>query len=256
MKKISYLLFVFYFNWVSAQNVVISESESAPDASAILDIQSESKGILIPKVVLSSVNEPDPIPDPATGLLVFSEGGDVPDGFYYWMGTKWNFFLTQAGSPVPSGTIMAYGGSSIPDGWLACDGESYSQTEYAELFAAIETNWGGSGGNFNVPDFRGYFLRGADLGAGNDPDASARAGMSGGNTGDTIGSYQEDELESHNHEIRAGHTVELNLLTSSSKNKVAPSGSSLQSVSATHVASTGGSETRPKNAYVNYIIKY
>jgi hypothetical protein len=41
-----------------------------------------------------------------------------------------------------------------PTGWLICDGAGYSTTTYANLFAAIGYTFGGSGGTFNVPNFK------------------------------------------------------------------------------------------------------
>ena len=55
---------------------------------------------------------------------------------------------------VPSGMIIDYAGPVAPAGWLACDGASYTTLAYPTLFAAIAFTWGGSGGNFNVPDLR------------------------------------------------------------------------------------------------------
>ena len=52
---------------------------------------------------------------------------------------------------VPIGGIQIHTTSTLPKGWLLCDGSSYSQLTYADLFVAIGTTFGGSGGNFNVP---------------------------------------------------------------------------------------------------------
>ncbi|SSZ40953.1 Phage Tail Collar Domain [Bartonella grahamii] len=52
----------------------------------------------------------------------------------------------------------------LPDGWLPCDGRAYSRYVYWDLFCVIGTTWGEGDGvtTFNVPDFRGMFLRGLD----------------------------------------------------------------------------------------------
>ena len=44
-------------------------------------------------------------------------------------------------------------------GWLLCDGSSYSTTDYPDLFAVIQYTYGGSGDNFNVPNYQGMFLQ-------------------------------------------------------------------------------------------------
>jgi microcystin-dependent protein len=64
------------------------------------------------------------------------------------------------GAKVPSGAIMAFAMNSAPTGWVAANGASVSTTTYAALFAAIGYTYGGSGGSFNLPDLRGYFVRG------------------------------------------------------------------------------------------------
>lgn len=150
---------------------------------------------------------------------------------------------------TPSGTITMYGGTSAPSGYLLCDGTSYLISAQPALFTAIGTAYGAADGtHFNVPDFRGLFPRGVDNGAGNDPDASSRtAANTGGNTGDNVGSFESDQFLNHAHAY--------NLYTSSGNvnGQAAEAGTVLTSTGNT--AGTGGNETRPKNLYVNFIIK-
>jgi len=97
-------------------------------------------------------------------------------------------------SPFPTGVILPFGGSSssVPDGWLLCNGASLLRTLYVNLFAAIGTAWGAAdGSHFNLPDLQGRFLRGVDNGTGRDPDAGTRiASNTGGNTGNNVGTVQ------------------------------------------------------------------
>ena len=62
---------------------------------------------------------------------------------------------TAEASPPP-GSIVAFGGSMAPSGWISCDGTAVSRTTYAALFAAIGTAWGTGDGTttFNLPDLR------------------------------------------------------------------------------------------------------
>jgi len=55
---------------------------------------------------------------------------------------------------VNTGIVVPWGSASIPSGFLLCDGQSVSTSTYAGLFAVIGYTYGGSGGNFNVPDLR------------------------------------------------------------------------------------------------------
>jgi microcystin-dependent protein len=55
---------------------------------------------------------------------------------------------------VNTGLIIPWGSSSIPSGFLECDGTSISTSTYAALFAIIGYTYGGSGGSFLLPDLR------------------------------------------------------------------------------------------------------
>lgn len=62
----------------------------------------------------------------------------------------------------PVGDIKASLQTSNHGNWLMCNGQAVSRTEYADLFALIGENFGVGNGvtTFNVPDYRGKFLRG------------------------------------------------------------------------------------------------
>jgi hypothetical protein len=73
----------------------------------------------------------------------------------------------DVGPAGPAGTrlvgeIVAYAGSTIPAGWLACDGSLVSRTTYASLFAAIGTTFGAGDGSttFALPNLADRFLTG------------------------------------------------------------------------------------------------
>jgi microcystin-dependent protein len=71
------------------------------------------------------------------------------------------------GGILPAGIgPLPYSGSSIPNGWLYCDGAAISRTTYAALFAAISTTWGVGDGatTFNLPDMRGRTVIGDGTG--------------------------------------------------------------------------------------------
>ena len=60
-------------------------------------------------------------------------------------------------SSVPIGTVIMFAGyAAVPSGYAFCQGQSVSTSGvYADLFAIIGHTFGGSGGSFNIPDFRG-----------------------------------------------------------------------------------------------------
>ena len=161
-------------------------------------------------------------------------------------------------SPVPSGTILPFAGEVVPTGYLACDGAEYSKSQYPLLFNAIQNIWGTSSNNnnFRVPDFRGLFLRGVDGSANRDPDKTTRTALRAGqNSGNKVGSYQNDEIKSHTHENMA--------TTDGVKAPFGGGGGWEQGTydpawaysRLKYNTNTGGSESRPKNVYVLYIIK-
>ena len=99
--------------------------------------------------------------------------------------------FVNAVSPNPVGSLQAYAGASAPTGWLMCDGSSYSTSVYPELFSVLGYTYGGSSGNFNVPDLRGRM----PIGAGNDGTAANNATRTrGGKGGDT-------RMPQHNHGV-------------------------------------------------------
>jgi len=95
---------------------------------------------------------------------------------------------------VPSGALMDFAMAQAPAGWLVCDGSEVSRSEFAALFTALGTVWGAGNGTttFNLPDLRGEFRRGADLGRGVD-------------AGRAFGSAQADAFKSHDHDASSAN---------------------------------------------------
>ncbi len=93
----------------------------------------------------------------------------------------------------PTGTVFPFAGTTAPNGWLLCNGAAVSRTVYSQLYSVLGTVSGSGDGSttFNIPDYRGVFLRGVDGGTTRDPDSAARVAMNpGGNTGNNVGSIQ------------------------------------------------------------------
>jgi microcystin-dependent protein len=80
-------------------------------------------------------------------------------------GTLQEVWASTALPPAGLGPLP-YSGSTIPSGWLECDGTAVSRTTYARLFSAISTTWGAGDGSttFNLPDMRGKTAIGAGTG--------------------------------------------------------------------------------------------
>ena len=97
---------------------------------------------------------------------------------------------TTAINIIPAGTILTSVVSTAPEGYVLCDGTSYSSTnvatnKYRRLFNAIGYTFGGSGASFNVPNFLGAVLK------------SQGSQVSGGVTysGASLGTAQADAVQ-------------------------------------------------------------
>lgn len=166
---------------------------------------------------------------------------------------------------MPIGSIIIWAGDSaqVPSNWRICNGTSLKKTDYAELYSILGENWikdeGFHTDFFRIPDLRGVFLRGVNDERNDvfkDPDADNRIRLKSGTTiaSDAPGSFQRSEIQHHK------HAAPLVIGGGSSGPRLAISidaqpgeGHSYQGVQSTE--ETGGSETRPVNAYVHYIIK-
>lgn len=113
---------------------------------------------------------------------------------------------------IPVGSVIAYtapvdSAHSLPSNFMICDGTALKKIEFPTLWNALQLTYGNGsqqrgasvvGYDFNLPDLRGYFLRGIDdtpkldTTAKRDPDSPRQ-----------VGSIQPDDLKRHS------HTVEL-----------------------------------------------
>jgi hypothetical protein len=174
---------------------------------------------------------------------------------------------------IPSGTIVPYTGTTAPTGWMLCDGSAISRTTYANLFNIIGVSfgYGNNATTFNIPDLRGVFLRGANGTRSDtiaDPDAATRiASNTGGATGNNVGSLQDDAFQGHQFLIDGfngnsssccfgimGYSGSYSSLTTF--NFTANLVADRLKTDGVNGIPRVTAETRPKNVYVNYIIKY
>ena len=97
---------------------------------------------------------------------------------------------------VPSGSVFCRAIATVPTGYLECNGAAVSRTTYSALFAIIGTAYGAGNGSstFNLPDLRGEFIRGFDNGRGVD-------------SGRSVATSQGGQNASHNHSISVSGTT-------------------------------------------------
>ncbi|MDR6845928.1 tail fiber domain-containing protein [Flavobacterium granuli] len=91
-KNIQWSVFVFliFCNAVSAQ-IKIGDNPTVINSSAIMEIESENKGFLLPRLQLINVSEPAPLPEHVAGMIIYNTATatGLSPGFYYNDGTKW-----------------------------------------------------------------------------------------------------------------------------------------------------------------------
>lgn len=171
--------------------------------------------------------------------------------------------VSLTGSQVaPIGTITAFAGpaSAVPANWKICNGEELGRDEYPKLFAVIGTAWGGrivAGEQFfSLPDLRGMFLRGVTGDVAIDPEVNNRYSKIQGGNASGVGSFEKDAFERHQHK-RNDQSMNEILLRVGGNGAGLPDGGSSQFRPHESTDFAGEStETRPKNAFVYYIIKW
>jgi microcystin-dependent protein len=154
---------------------------------------------------------------------------------------SWASVSTPAG--VPTGSVFTMATTTVPSGYLECNGAAVSRTTYADLFAAIGTTWGNGNGSttFNIPNLQGEFVRGWDNGRGID-------------SGRTFASFQDHQLQEHT------HTIAYSARNVGDPPNPITIGDAQYNVQTKQTFSTGttgdfGAETRPRNIAMMYVIK-
>jgi len=209
-------------------------------------------------------------PTAATGQIRFNSSTTSFEGYN---GSAWG----ELANGVPVGSVFNLATTTVPTGFLECNGAAISRSTYASLFATISTTWGSGDGSstFNLPDLRGQFVRGWDNSAGVD-------------SGRSFASSQSDQNKSHNHSItdsghfhhafRSGNAGErqhnsnlsssnfpasgtgagnlneaYNIAASSSESDVGRTSSETTGIT---ISNDGSTEVRVKNYALMYVIKF
>ena len=150
-------------------------------------------------------------------------------------------------------------------GWLPCDGRAVAVARYPHLFRVIGFIYGKQDdGHFLLPDYRGRFQRGVSgdatepaqsecPGLPRDPDADDRSPSGeGGWQGNQLGSLQCDAFQTHTHDYdKASSSGGLGYGGSGAYNINTPD----QTGDPTAQPARTKEETRPKNIYVNFLIR-
>jgi microcystin-dependent protein len=161
---------------------------------------------------------------------------------------------TNADDGVPTGSIMPYVGTTAPTGWVLCKGQNITSVANSAALIALVGN--------TAPNLQGMFLRG-----------TGQSVYGANSTGPSLRQFQGDLNKSHDHSATSNtagnHThsekgiITPGHYTSNASHWPIPNsvlGETQTSAAGSHqhiiiVSPDGGSESRPVNYGVNYIIK-
>lgn len=142
--------------------------------------------------------------------------------------------LITTGMPVPIGMMAPFPVNRQPSGWAVVMGQTLQRTVYPQAVTYLTGNT--TTPSFTLPDLRGEFLRGADLGR-------------GVNTAVTPGSSVGQSVQSHSHALKAMSAG----FSGGAANHYVPHASG--TLTMYPITDTGGSETAPRHVGVVWCIK-
>jgi|TARA_R100000329_G_scaffold150480_1_gene143524 microcystin-dependent protein len=104
---------------------------------------------------------------------------------------------------IPTATIVPWSSSSVPSGFLECDGSAVSRSTYSALFAVVGTTYGAGDGasTFNLPNLADNVAVGKSPGKALASTGGANTVTSTGNVGGSTANatLSTPQLSSHNH---------------------------------------------------------
>jgi len=167
------------------------------------------------------------------------------------------------------GSIIMFGGTTAPDGWLFCDGASYLKTSYPTLFAVIGIKFGGDSTNFSLPNMAERFARGpastATIGSNGGADKITDVPQHSHALGASAVATVTDPEHSHGYTINTYESIGDNFGQGGSTDQktnnltTAPNKTGItvaMSGSTNNTGTSGGVDFVPRYVDVNYIICY
>ena len=141
-----------------AQSVSINPTGNPPNSSAMLDVNSANKGLLIPRINLTGSNDVATISTPANSLLIYNNAtagtspNNVVPGYYFWNGVKWIALSGQAGrSTIAFSTGSILSGSSVVSAQPILMGFGSHSTEVINVAGESTSPPEAGGFAFSVP---------------------------------------------------------------------------------------------------------
>lgn len=250
------------YEWSHARNTVqksleLLQAVVCVDNTALVDSGTDPEDFI-------ELGWPDGLPDKEDSPVLY-----VIEGLEVWVcpnlpaadvgtnpatpGTGTSWIKMTARFSRETGEIIAYSGSSEPQGWLFCDGRAVSRATYATLFAVIGETYGvGDGGTtFNLPDLRGRIPMGLDNLGGTSANrvTASEADTLGGASGFEEHTLLVEEMPSHQHSYSR--------LASGLGDRTQPAGGTIGSSTANTGSAGGGLPHNNMQPYlaVNYLVK-
>jgi microcystin-dependent protein len=178
---------------VIGQMLVVSTAGGSANASGTLQVTAKTGNLV---TLLNPVAGAMPIADTTKPGMVNTLSGSAGD---YIGGDNACHSAVMA---IPTGTILEYGGSTAPTGFLMCGGGTQLIANYPALYAVLGTTYGGDGSTtFGIPDKRGR----VSIGAGQGTSLTNR--VLGATGGEETHVLLLAELASHTHTMAHTHTM-------------------------------------------------
>jgi hypothetical protein len=188
---------------------------------------------------------------------------DYNNGGAYSGNGRWLWRPAAGVETVPVGMVAPFPTNTLPTGWLPCEGGSYVQATYSDLYDFLKDGgsaciYGEDSTNFTLPDYRGEFLRGRDASKGTDPDADDRTDRGDGTDGDVVGSKQTQSVGYHRHRFAGPYwdSSGFNYNCNGCAHAGAPGATSASLYVQYHPEGDADAESRPPNINVRWGIKY
>ena len=191
-----------------------------------------------------------------SGVKTFSSSPIIPTPAYTDNSTNAANTEWIRNNIAPAGSVMIWAGTTVPTGYLLCDGSAVSRTTYSALFAAIGTTYGVGDGSstFNLPNFQGRYLKQGTSGTYSNESLPNITGRIGNSTGGNVAIYM-------NAESKTDKSLYVAKISEYGMNNVGGNTETRQysillNASRSSSAYQDNAKVNPDNAEIMYCIKY
>jgi hypothetical protein len=99
--------------FTTTAQIKIGDNPNSINANSLFEMESTNKGLLAPRVALSDANAASPLTSPVpAGMIVYSTGGILTDGFYFWSGSQW--LAVQSSANTRSNYVLVKSIADLP----------------------------------------------------------------------------------------------------------------------------------------------